>query len=89
MFITRLGANLKLYKRVLLEYCVDVVQAKYMVMYRECLVYVKWVVDLFGHGGFAYIVLDRARREEEVYRYVRSVLDEKDVVMVRWMWLGG
>ncbi|MDR1992137.1 MAG: transposase, partial [Nitrososphaerota archaeon] len=74
-FITRLGTNLKLYKTLLLEHGQDVVQAKYMVMYRERLVYVKRVeVDLFGHGGFAYIVLDHARREEEVYKYAKSVL---------------
>jgi len=68
-FLTRLGAHLKLYKKLLLEHGGDIVQARYMVMYRDRLVYVKRVeVDLFGYVGYAYIVLDRARREEEVYR---------------------
>ena len=79
-FITRLGTHLKLYKELLLEHCEDIVQTKYMVMYRERLVYVKRVeVDLFGHGGFAYIVLDHARREEKVYRYAKSVLGSGEV----------
>jgi len=74
-FLTRLGSHLKLYKSLLLEHGGDIVQAKYMLLRRERLVYVKRVeVDLFGHVGFAHIVLDRARREDEVYRYARSVL---------------
>ena len=79
-FLTRLGSNLKLYKQLVSEHAADLVQSKYMLMQRDRLLYVKRVeVDLFGHIGYAYVAIDHARREDEIYKYAKSAIDSKEV----------
>jgi len=78
-FLTRLGTNLKLYKRLVLEHAADLAQSKYMLMQRDRLLSVKRVeVDLFGNTGYAYVSLDHARREDEIYRYAKSAIGDKE-----------
>ena len=79
-FLTRIGPNLKLYKQLASEHVDDLVGAEYMLMQRNRLLSVKRVeIDLFGHMAYAYVAIDHARREEEIYKYVRSSLCSKDV----------
>ena len=79
-FLTRLGSNLKLYKQLVSEHAADITQSKYMLMQRGRLLSVKRVeVDLFGHTGYAYVAIDHARREDEIYKYAKSSIDSKEV----------
>ncbi|MDR1993872.1 MAG: hypothetical protein LBQ98_10370 [Nitrososphaerota archaeon] len=74
-FLMCLDQNSKLYKTLLAEHSQDIVQEKYVVLYRDRRVYVKRVlVDLFGHVGYAYIVLDREQWREKISWHVPSVL---------------
>jgi hypothetical protein len=36
-------------------------------------------VNLFGRLGYAYVAIDHARREDEVFKYAKTALDSKDV----------
>ena len=79
-FLTRIGSNLKLYKQLVSEHAADLSQAEYMLMQRDRLLSVKRVeIDLFNHRAYAYVALDHARREEEIYKYAKKALGEKDV----------
>jgi hypothetical protein len=79
-FITRIGTNLKLYKTLIAENDEDLAQAKYLLMQRDRLVSVKRVeIDLFGRLGYAYVILDHARREDEIYKYARTAIGSNDV----------
>jgi hypothetical protein len=79
-FITRIGTNLKLYKTLLTENADDLTKAKYLLMQRDRLVSVKRVeIDLFGNLGYAYVILDHARRGDEVYKYARATIGSNDV----------
>ena len=49
-------------------------------MQRDRLLSVKRVeVDLFGHTGYAYIAVDHARREDEIFKYAKNALESEDV----------
>ena len=75
-----MGTNLKLYKTLLAENAEDLTKAKYLLMQRDRLVSVKRVeIDLFGHLGYAYVILDHARREDEIYKYARTTIGSDDV----------
>jgi transposase len=79
-FLTRLSSNLKLYKRLVCEHAEDLAKSKYMLMQRDRLLSVKRVeVDLFGHTGYAYVAIDHARREDEIYKYAKSAIDSKEI----------
>jgi len=79
-FLTRIGSNLKLYKQLVSEHATDLSQAEYMLMQRGRLLSVKRVdIDLFNHRAYAYVALDHARREEEIHKYAKAVLDSKDI----------
>ncbi|MDR1977100.1 MAG: transposase, partial [Synergistaceae bacterium] len=68
------------YKQLISEHAEDLSQAEYMLMQRDRLLSVKRVeIDLFGHQAYAYVALDHARHEEEVYKYAKSALSDKDV----------
>lgn len=79
-FLTRLGSNRKIYKQLVLEHADDLSHSKYMVMQRERLLSIKRVeIELFGNVGYAYISIDHARREEEIYKYAKSAIINKDL----------
>ena len=51
-----------------------------MLMQRDRLLSVKRVeIDLFGHTGYAYIAIDHARREDEIFKYAKNALDSGDI----------
>ena len=79
-FLTRLAPNLKLHKQLVSENASDLAQSKYMLMQRNRLLSVKRVgIDLFGHPGFAYVAVDHARREDEIYRYAKNAIGCNDI----------
>jgi transposase len=79
-FLTRLGTNLKLYKQLTSEHIDSLVNADYMLMQRDRILSVKRVeVNLFDHPAYAYVSIDHARREEEIRKYLRVALGNKDI----------
>lgn len=79
-FLTRIGSNLKLYKRLVADHADDLHDARHMILQRDRLLSVKRVeTDLWGHNGYAYVCLDHARREEEIHKYVRGTIGADDV----------
>jgi len=79
-FLTRLGSNRKLYKTLVADHAEELTKSKYMLMQRNRLISIKRVeVDLFGNTGFAYIAIDHARREDEVHRYAKAAIRNKDI----------
>ena len=80
-FLTRLGTNLKLYKQLVSEHVTDLEKSKYMLMQRDRLISIKRVeIELFHHPAYAYVAFDHARRNEEIYKYEKSIFDSKDDV---------
>jgi hypothetical protein len=79
-FVMRMVSNRKKYKDLISEYADDIENAKYFVKYRDRLVYIKCVeIDLFGNPGYAYIAEDIDRKHDEVKKYVKGALDNKDI----------
>jgi transposase len=79
-FLTRIGSNLTLYKQLSSEHIDDLLSARYLLMQRDRLLSVKRVeIDLFGHLAYAYVAIDHARRQEEIYKYAKSALGCKDI----------
>ena len=79
-FLTRLIPNRILYKQLIAQHAADLNESKYLLMQRDRLLSVKRVeVDLFGHTGYAYIAVDHARREDEIFKYAKNALESKDV----------
>lgn len=76
-FLTRLIPNRVIYKELVAAHVDDLLQAKYMVMYRNRLLYIKRVeMNLFGHSGYAYIAIDSSRRNDEIYKYVKGAMED-------------
>jgi len=79
-FLTRLGSNRKLYKNLVNSHAEDLTRSKYMLMQRDRLISIKRVdVELFGHTGYAYVAIDHARREDEIRRYAKAAIQNKDI----------
>jgi hypothetical protein len=52
-------------------------KSKYLISYSGRILYVKRAeANLFGYKGFAYIVIDNARRAEEINRYAVAALED-------------
>ena len=76
-FLTRIGSNLKLYKQLVSEHVDELFKAEYMLMQRDRLLSIKRVeIDLFGHRAYAYVAVDHARRDDEIYKYAKATLSE-------------
>jgi transposase len=79
-FLTRIGANLTLYKNLVAEHAQDLTKSKFMIMQRNRLISVKRVdTDLWGHAGYAYVGMDHARREDEILKYVKATLGTENI----------
>jgi hypothetical protein len=79
-FITRLCTNRKLYKDMLTEHASGLECRGNAVFYRDRLLYMKRVpVKLCGHDGYAYVALDHQRRSQEVYEFMRRVLEDGEL----------
>lgn len=79
-FIVRLVPNRKLYKDLVSEYIDSLDDAENMVYYRQRLVFIKKVsVDLFGRQGYAYVAIDVDRKHDEIRKYARAALANKDI----------
>jgi hypothetical protein len=79
-FIVRLIPNRKLYKELVAAHADCIEDARNMVCYRQRLVFIKQVpVNLFGKEGYAYVAMDMDRKHDEVQKYARATLANKDV----------
>jgi CRISPR/Cas system CSM-associated protein Csm2 small subunit len=78
-FLSRLGANRKLYKEIINEHIDDVLQVKYAVLHNKRVVHIKKIpVTLtLAHQGFAYLAVDRQRKNDESYAYMKEALQDK------------
>jgi len=66
-FLTRLPAGRALYKQLVTTQTFDLEQMKYASKYGTRGLFVKMLpVDLYGHEGFAYLVLDPTRKGKEM-----------------------
>lgn len=66
-FLTRLPAGRALYKQLIFTQTSDLEQIKYASTYGTRGLFVKTLpVDLYGHEGFAYLILDPARKGKEM-----------------------
>lgn len=76
-FLTRLGENRTLYKRLVREHAQELQKSKYIVIQRDRIVHIKRVkIDLYGQKGYAYVAIDETRRKEEGERYIRSAIED-------------
>jgi transposase len=74
-FITRLGSNRKLYTGLIDEHLTSLKNTKYLVKYRERLVYIMRVnIDLYGYMGYAYVAVDEERHNTEFKKYMLEEL---------------
>ena len=79
-FIVRLVSNRKLYKELVDEHADSLDDAANMVCYRQRLIFVKKVpIDLFGVAGYAYVAVDVDRKHDEIKRYAKAALENKDI----------
>ena len=79
-FIMRMIPNRKKYKELTGEHATGLEDAKYLVKYRNRLLYIKRVeIDLFGKTGYAYVAVDMDRKHDEVKKYIRGALENNDV----------
>lgn len=79
-FLTRLASNWKLYKQLISENINDLEHSKHMLWLRDRLLSVKRVeVDLFGNNGYAYVSLDHQRRHDEIQKYLKTALHDKNI----------
>ena len=76
-FITRLPANLALYKHVAREHLPNLMSAANAVRYGNRLLCMKKVeVDVLGHPGFAYLGMDMDTRSQRLENAVFAAMDE-------------
>jgi transposase len=76
-FLIRLPAQRMLYKECILTHLEGIEHIKNATQYDERVLFVKPVeVDLYGHKGFAYIVLDPTRKAKEIQSIVKTYLDD-------------
>jgi transposase len=80
-FISRLGSNRILYKNIVNENIDDVLQAKYLTLYNNRLVYIKKIHVELGtektkHSGFAYLAVDAQRKYTESCEYMKEALND-------------
>jgi len=79
-FVMRLVPNRKKYKALINEHATDLENAKYLVRYRERVLYIKRVeIDLFGKIGYAYIAEDIDRKHDEVKKYIFGAIENNDI----------
>ena len=76
-FLIRLPAKRTLYKECILSHLEGIEHIQYATKYDERVLFVKPIEkDLYGHKGFAYIVLDPTRKAKEIHSIVSTYLDD-------------
>jgi transposase len=79
-FISRLGSNRTLYKKIVSENIDDIFQAKYLTLLNDRLVYIKKVPVELGdakHAAFAYLAVDNQRKHTESQTYLKGAINDK------------
>lgn len=76
-FLIRLPAQRSLYKDCILTHLEGIEHIQYATQHDERVLFVKSIkTDLYGHTGFAYIVLDPTRKAKEIQSIVSTYLDD-------------
>jgi transposase len=76
-FLIRLPTKRTLYKECILSHLEGLEHIQYATKYDERVLFVKPIEkDLYGHKGFAYIVLDPTRKAKEIHSIVSTYLDD-------------
>lgn len=77
-FLTRLPSSRKIYKNLIREYGDNLEKRANAVSIGRRGLFVKMVkIDLYGHEGFAYIVLDPVRKGKEMSEKILDISDDK------------
>lgn len=77
-FLTRLPAGRVLYKTLIAKHSSSLEDVANYVVYGKRVLYVKCVeVDLFGHGGFAYVCCDVRRKGDELTKVLLAAKEDK------------
>lgn len=77
-FLTRLPSLRVLYKQLVAEELHDIESVAHAVKYGKRGLFVKQkTINLFGHSGYAHIVLDPERKGRETKKFLLDVIDEK------------
>jgi transposase len=79
-FVSRLGSNRTLYKKIVIENIDDVFQAKYLTLFNDRLVYIKKVPIELGsakHPAFAYLAVDNQRKYTESQTYMKEAISDQ------------
>jgi transposase len=76
-FLMRLPSQRSLYKSCILKELEDIERIDYATKYDKRVLFVKPIkIDLYGKKGWAYIVLDHARKSKEINSVVSAYLDD-------------
>ena len=76
-FVVRLVNNRTVFTDLVDKHSADLENARYMVKYRDRIVYVKKIsIDLFGHKVFAFLGLDLDSKHDQVKKYALGVLED-------------
>lgn len=76
-FLMRLPSQRTLYKSCILKELGDIERIDYATKYDKRILFVKPIkIDLYGKKGWAYIVLDHARKSKEINSVVSAYLDD-------------
>jgi hypothetical protein len=79
-FVTRMKPNLTLYKNLVSENVDGLESRSNAVFYRDRLLYIKCVpLELFGYQAYAYVAIDHKRRSDELYSYMKKVIDNANL----------
>jgi len=80
-FLTRLPSSRVLYRELIKEVAGDLEKFKNVTRYGKRVLFIKQKgINLYGRGGYAYIVLDPERRGREIKRYLIDVMEEDEVM---------
>jgi hypothetical protein len=80
-FVIRLVSNRKLYKNLVMEHLDDLIHPKYMIVYRNRLLYCKKVkVNLLENTAYAYIMVDYDKKNSEGKRYAVNAINEYETI---------
>ena len=91
-FLSRLPANLKLYKQVIEDTKETLETPDNIIIYNNRSLYVQKVkVDLYGYMGYAYVCLDIKQKGHKLDKFIREAVDEnlsKDEIQERMPFIG-
>lgn len=71
-------SNRTVYKYLFDKYRDGLDTSKFAIKYNESIIYVKVIeIIIFGKKVYAYVMIDQDRRNDEIKKYMKEVLEEK------------